>query len=190
MWAKLALVLSTTVPMAMAGAFVDEVVSLDAQGSSESSHRVRILPFNLTLYPKIVLTLQRRDLIEELADDVLLEFLPTKLSEDIALVHINIIMNKVYYHRRQLRDDEGSIVQLNGGTAVFSGGEPSPDEVNGWVKDVLEENLLQVLQEETELNTVEEIQVSFLNPTATSNSSVPSRRSREQWKPVLALGLL
>ena len=151
------------------GASSDEYLTNESEDNNQGApHRVKIPPFSLTLYPEMTVTSFHRGLIEELADDVLQEFLPTKLDNGITLDYVDLIIDDLEKRSRRLRNNDKTVLQINGGIASFRGGEPTVDQVNSWVKEALEENLLGLLQEETDLNAVEVIEFTSLTPAPTS----------------------
>ena len=169
----------------------DGYLTNESEDSAGAPHRVRIPPFTLTFSPSSGFTDTQEDLIEELAEDVLHDFFPTKVGAGVTVDYVDLIINNRALIRklRRLQQNGTQVLQIAGGIASFRGGEPTLDEVNAWVSEALQENLLELLQEETDMNTVDSIVFNSLTtaPTAaprafdgvavSDNSSQDSPRS-------------
>ncbi|KAI2506501.1 hypothetical protein MHU86_7911 [Fragilaria crotonensis] len=154
-----------------------EYVTNDSQDGTGAPYRVIIPPFTLTLTPASALTTTQGDLIEELAEDVLHDYLPTKLDQGVTVDYVDLIVSnhgRVRWRHLQ-QDDSSAVLEVSGGVASFRGGKPPLEEVNEWVSQALEGNLLEILQAETDLNTVEKIEFNSLSapPTPSPAAAAP-----------------
>ena len=140
----------------------------DSQDGTGAPYRVIIPPFTLTFSPAGELTATQGDLIEELAEDVLHDYLPTKVDQGVTVDYVDLIINNhALIRRRQLQDDGTAVLQVAGGVASFRGGEPPLEQVNEWVSEALGGKLLEILQSETDLNAVEKIEFNSLSAPPT-----------------------
>jgi hypothetical protein len=162
---------------------VDEFLTNDSEDSTGRStpHRVRIPAFTLTFFPMPVATLTttQASMIEELAEDILHNYFPTKVSHGITVDYVDLLLSDNWrrsdrHNRRHLKSntaDHTAVLKVSGGLASFRGGAPTVDEVNAWVSEALQGQLLELLQQETELNDVDSIVFTSLTPAPTPSPS-------------------
>ncbi|KAI2506502.1 hypothetical protein MHU86_7912 [Fragilaria crotonensis] len=151
--------------------------------SSGGGSRVRIPPFTLTFSPTSALTGTQQHVIKLLAEDALLDFFITQVSQGTTVDFVSLVVrNQALVRRRQLQDSNATaVLPVAGGIASFHGGEPSVDEVNAWTSQALEGNLLELLHEETVLTTVDSIVFTSLTvpPTLSPSSNTVGVSSLE-----------
>ena len=154
--------------LALSSTWASEVYLTDeSEDSAGAPHRIKIPPFTLTFYPANGLMATQGDLVEELAEDALRYFFPTKLGEGVTVDYVDLTIHSHTLTRRQLQDNATEVLQIAGGIASFRGGEPTLDEVNAWVSEALEGDLLELLREEADLNTLEGIVFDSLTSAPT-----------------------
>lgn len=139
------------------------------------THRVRIPPFILAFYPTTDLTETQHDVIRESAEEVLLDFFSTKFNDCATVDFVSLLIkrNHTIFRRRQPLDNNTAVLSFSGGTARFRGGVPARGEVNAWASQALEGFLLAMLQEKSELTTVESIVFRSLTAPPTPSPSTP-----------------
>ena len=154
-------------------ATTDEYITDESEDSVGAPHRVKIPPFTLTFSPTNGLTATQADAVEELAEDALRDLFPSKVGEGVTIAYVDLIIRNGARMRR-LQENGTEVLQIAGGIVIFRGGEPTLDEVNAWVGEALEGNLLELVHEETDLDTVTSITFNFLTPAPTPAPQVIS----------------